>query len=68
MYKELFQKFDDDYEALTKNIFNQPNIWYFTFINSLLDTEIGKANKDMLFKKSIIEALKKEPKILLLIF
>tara|TARA_B100001027_G_C16251415_1_gene324612 strand:+ start:36 stop:1694 length:1659 start_codon:yes stop_codon:yes gene_type:complete len=68
LYKELFQKFDDDYEALTKNIFNQPNIWYFTFINSLLDTEIGKANKDMLFKKSIIEALKKEPKILFVFF
>jgi len=66
IYYEIFGKFESKPEQLTKNIFNQPNIYYFNFLNVELDKFIGKENKNNLYEKSIKESIYKDPSILLI--
>ena len=63
-YDELFGKFDGDVDKITKNIFNQPNIYYFNFFSYGLDDFIGKHEKDKILKGVIIEAFINEPQLL----
>ena len=66
LYYELFGKFENDSQSLAANIFSQPNIWYYTFINSGLEKTVGKNEKDKIFKYSILEGFKKHPITVLL--
>lgn len=66
IYYEIFGKFDSKPEQLTENIFNQPNIYYFNFLNIDLDKFIGKEYKNILYEKSIKESIYKDPSILLI--
>ena len=68
LYSELFGKFDNDARFLTENIFSQPNIWYYTYINAGLEKFVGKDEKDKLFKNSIFEGLRTNSSIFLLFF
>lgn len=65
LYQEIFGKFNFNPVKITMNIFNQPNIYYFNYINTILDQSIGKVKKDILFKGAILEALRNEPYILI---
>lgn len=67
-YYELFEKFDNNSNLITDNIFNQPNIYYFNYINYELNLLLGKDKKNDLYTKVIIEAIKTHPLILLNIF
>lgn len=63
LYYELFEKFDGNNIEITKNIENQPSIFYFNFINEGLNKTIGQKNKDIIYKNAILESLKENPLI-----
>ena len=65
LYYELFDKFDENNIEITKNIQNQPSIFYFNFINEGLNKTIGHKNKDIIYKNVIMESLKENPLIIL---
>ena len=67
LYYELFEKFEGDMKRLTDNMFDQPNIYYFNFINQILNKKLSNSQKDNLFRNVIFESLL-ENKIILIIF
>ena len=68
LYDSLFEKFNGSVDKIHKNMINQPNIFYFNFINAALNKTIGKKTKDEIYKNSILEAFQKNPLILMIYF
>ena len=62
-YYQLFGKFENN-ELISKNIIEQPSIYYFNYFNPLIIEKIGKSEKDQLYKKVIFEALNNYPILL----
>ena len=65
-YFELFGKFDGDIDKITKNIFEQPNIYYFNFVNMGLDKFLGTKKKNEIINGAMKEAYLNEPQLLII--